>query len=114
MTPAGSVEELLGSDAVDAVLIATATPTHADLIEAAVAAGKAVLCEKPIDLDLARVERCRKAIAGARVPVQLGFNRRFDPGHRAARAAVADGEIGDAAPGGHHLARSRHAAAQLL
>lgn len=94
LTPAGSVEELLGSDAVDAVLIATATPTHADLIEAAVAAGKAVLCEKPIDLDLGRVERCRAAIAGSGVPVQLGFNRRFDPGHRAAREAVAAGEIG--------------------
>jgi myo-inositol 2-dehydrogenase/D-chiro-inositol 1-dehydrogenase len=79
---------------VDAVLIATATPTHADYIEAAVAAGKAALCEKPIDLDLGRVERCRAAIAGSRVAVQLGFNRRFDPGHRAARAAVAAGEIG--------------------
>ncbi|MBA3326056.1 MAG: inositol 2-dehydrogenase [Rhodobacteraceae bacterium] len=95
VTPAGSVEELLGSDAVDAVLIATATPTHADYIELAVAAGKAVLCEKPIDLDLARVERCRAAIAGSSVPVQIGFNRRFDPGHRAARDAVAAGEIGD-------------------
>ncbi len=92
---AGSVDAILGSADVDAVLIATATPTHADYIEMAVAAGKAVLCEKPIDLDLARVERCRTAIAGSSVPVQLGFNRRFDPGHRAAREAVASGEIGD-------------------
>ena len=91
---AGSVDEILGSGAVDAVLVASATPTHADLIERAVAAGKAVLCEKPIDLDLARVERCRAVIAGATVPVQIGFNRRFDPGHAAARAAVAAGEIG--------------------
>ena len=92
---ASSVEALLGDAAVDGVLIATATPTHADYIERAVAAGKAVLCEKPIDLDLARVDRCAAAIAGSAVPVQLGFNRRFDPGHRAARAAVAAGEIGD-------------------
>lgn len=92
---AGSAAELLASAEVDAVLIATATPTHADYIEAAVAAGKAALCEKPIDLDLARVERCRAAIAGTTTPVQLGFNRRFDPGHRAARAAVAAGEIGE-------------------
>lgn len=91
---AARAEDLLGRDDVDGVLIATATPTHADYIEAAVAAGKAALCEKPIDLSLARVERCRQAIAGASVPVQLGFNRRFDPGHRAAREALAEGAIG--------------------
>ena len=91
---AASAEAILADPAVDAVLIATATPTHADFIEAAAAAGKAAFCEKPIDLDLARVERCRAAIAGAGVAVQLGFNRRFDPGHRAVRAAIEAGEIG--------------------
>ena len=79
---------------VDAVLIATSTPTHADLIELAVKAGKAVLCEKPIDLSLDRVKACRKAIEGCDVPIQIGFNRRFDPGHRAARDARASGRIG--------------------
>ena len=79
---------------VDAVLIATSTPTHADLIELAAKAGKAILCEKPIDLDLARVRACRDAIKGSGVPVQIGFNRRFDPGFRAARAARDSGEIG--------------------
>lgn len=79
---------------VDAVLIATSTPTHADLIELAAKAGKAILCEKPIDLDLARVRACRDAIQGCGVPIQLGFNRRFDPGFRAARAARDSGEIG--------------------
>jgi myo-inositol 2-dehydrogenase / D-chiro-inositol 1-dehydrogenase len=49
---AASAEEIFSSSTVDAVLIATATPTHADYIEMAVAAGKAALCEKPIDLDL--------------------------------------------------------------
>ncbi len=79
----------------DAVLIATSTPTHADLIEKAVAAGKAVFCEKPIDLSLERVLACRRAIAGSKLPVQIGFNRRFDPGHRAARDAARAGDIGD-------------------
>lgn len=92
---AGSAEAVFASDEVDAVLIATATPTHADFIEMAVAAGKAVLCEKPIDLDLARVNTCAARISGTTVPIQLGFNRRFDPGHRAARDAVRAGEIGD-------------------
>ena len=92
---AASAEEILASAEVDAVLIATATPTHADYIEMAVEAGKAALCEKPIDLDLARVEACRARVAGSSVPVQIGFNRRFDPGHRAARNAVLAGDIGD-------------------
>lgn len=92
---AADPNEVFSSDKVDAVLIATATPTHADYIELAVAAGKAVLCEKPIDLDLGRVDACAAKIAGTDVPIQLGFNRRFDPGHRAARQAMLDGEIGD-------------------
>ena len=90
-----SVEAVLADPSVDAVLIATATDTHADLIEAATAAGKPVLCEKPIDLSLDRVKACAAEIAGRGVPIQLGFNRRFDPGHRALRDALAAGEIGD-------------------
>ena len=90
-----SAEEVLASPDADAVLIASATPTHADYIEKAVEAGKPALCEKPIDLTLARVEACRARIAGSSVPVQIGFNRRFDPGHRAARNAVLAGDIGD-------------------
>ena len=81
-------------NAADAVLIATSTATHADLIEVAAKAGKAILCEKPIDLSLDRVKACRKAIEGCGVPIQIGFNRRFDPGHRAARDARAAGKIG--------------------
>lgn len=92
---ASSAAEIFTSANIDAVLIATATPTHADYIEMAVAAGKAVLCEKPIDLDLARVQTCAARIAGTHTPIQLGFNRRFDPGHSAARAAMLAGEIGD-------------------
>jgi myo-inositol 2-dehydrogenase/D-chiro-inositol 1-dehydrogenase len=90
-----SAEEVFSAGNVDAVLIATATPTHADYIEMAVASGKAVLCEKPIDLDLARVNACSAKIAGTKLPIQLGFNRRYDPGHAAARNALLEGEIGD-------------------
>jgi myo-inositol 2-dehydrogenase / D-chiro-inositol 1-dehydrogenase len=89
-----SAGEVFASTAVDAVLVATATPTHADYIEASVGAGKPVLCEKPIDLSLARVNACAERVADKGVPIQIGFNRRFDPGHRAARDAVAAGEIG--------------------
>ncbi|MEM7423829.1 MAG: inositol 2-dehydrogenase [Pseudomonadota bacterium] len=91
---ADKAEAVFAADDVDAVLIATATPTHADYIEQAVAAGKPVLCEKPIDLSLPRVRACAASVAGSGVPIQIGFNRRFDPGHRAARDAVAAGDIG--------------------
>ena len=89
-----SAEELIDSGEVDAVLIASPTPTHVDLIELSVRAGLPVLCEKPIDLDIARVEALRPLVEASGVPVALGFNRRFDPNHAAARARVAAGEIG--------------------
>lgn len=91
----GSVEAVFASQDVDAVLIATATDTHADLLELAVAAGKPVLCEKPIDLSLARVNQCATKIKGSAVPIQLGFVRRFDPGHSAVRKAIEAGDIGE-------------------
>ena len=55
---AASVEDVLADKSVEAVLIATPTDTHVPLLIAAAKAGKAVLCEKPIDLDMARVEAC--------------------------------------------------------
>jgi myo-inositol 2-dehydrogenase / D-chiro-inositol 1-dehydrogenase len=91
---ASSVEAALADPAVDAVLIASSTNTHVDLITAAARAGKAILCEKPLDLDIERVERCKIDIAGTRVPLQIAFNRRHDPSHRAVRDAVHAGEIG--------------------
>ena len=87
--------DIFSSPDVDAVLIATATDTHADLLEQAVAAGKPVLCEKPIDLSLDRVNRCAATIRGSATPIQLGFVRRFDPGHKAVHDAVQSGAIGD-------------------
>lgn len=87
--------EAIASPKVDAILIATSTETHADYIEKAVAAGKPILCEKPIDLSLARVDECAARIRGATVPIMIGFVRRFDPGHAATRAAIHSGTIGN-------------------
>jgi myo-inositol 2-dehydrogenase / D-chiro-inositol 1-dehydrogenase len=91
---AASPEAALADPAVGAVLIASSTNTHVELITAAARAGKAILCEKPIDLDIDRVENCRRAIAGSGVPVQIAFNRRYDRSHRAVRDAVRAGQIG--------------------
>jgi len=90
-----SAEEVFSSSKVDAVLIATSTATHVDYIDMAVNAKKPVLCEKPIDLSLERVNELKQRIAGTDVPIMLGFVRRFDPGHSAAYQSMADGEIGD-------------------
>ncbi|OGO58415.1 MAG: inositol 2-dehydrogenase [Chloroflexi bacterium RBG_16_72_14] len=79
---------------VDAVLIASATATHTDLIRASVLAGRKVLCEKPIDLDMARIDACWADIAGKAPFVMLGFNRRFDPTFREVNERVKAGEIG--------------------
>ncbi|WP_416444223.1 Gfo/Idh/MocA family oxidoreductase [Leucobacter sp. HNU] len=89
-----SSDELLDSGEVDAILVAAPTPTHVPLIEAAVDRGIPVLCEKPIDLDIARVEALRPKVAASGVPVALGFNRRFDPAFAEVRTRVAAGEIG--------------------
>jgi myo-inositol 2-dehydrogenase/D-chiro-inositol 1-dehydrogenase len=83
----------LGAD-VDAVLIASSTDTHVSLIVAAANAGKAVLCEKPIDLSLQRVAQCWDAVRECGVPIQIGFNRRYDPTHRRVRDLAASGAIG--------------------
>jgi myo-inositol 2-dehydrogenase / D-chiro-inositol 1-dehydrogenase len=87
-------DEIWSDREVRAVLIAASTDTHIALISAAVKAGKAVLCEKPVDLDLERAELCWRAIAAERPTVMLGFNRRFDPSFRALRKRLMDGEIG--------------------
>jgi myo-inositol 2-dehydrogenase / D-chiro-inositol 1-dehydrogenase len=79
---------------VDAVVICSPTPFHVEHIVAAIAAGKAVLVEKPVDLDLARVDECIASIAGSEHRVMVGFNRRFDTGNALVRQRIADGEIG--------------------
>jgi myo-inositol 2-dehydrogenase/D-chiro-inositol 1-dehydrogenase len=91
---ARSVDEVLAEDGVRAVLIASSTATHVPILTAAVKAGKAVLCEKPIDLDLERAEACWQEICPYQPVVMLGFNRRFDPSFRALRERLRAGEIG--------------------
>ena len=93
-TTARTTDEIIADPSIDAVLIATSTDTHSDLIERATAAGKAVLCEKPVDLSLARAKACQVAVASSGKPVMIGFNRRFDPNFAGLKAAVDRGEIG--------------------
>lgn len=90
----GSAEAALADPAVNAVIIASSTDTHADLIERAAKAGKAIFCEKPIDLSMERVKRCVAVVRDAAVPVLMGFNRRFDPSFRALHNALSVGRVG--------------------
>lgn len=94
VTAFASAEDVFASADVDAVLIATSTPTHADFIEQSVSSRKPALCEKPIDLSLDRVKACAARIAGTDIPIMLGFVRRFDKGHAGVRRAIEAGRIG--------------------
>ena len=87
--------ELMARADVDAVAICSPTETHVDLVVAAVEAGLPVFCEKPISLDVAEADRAVEAAAAAGIAVQMGFNRRFDPSHRAVAEAARSGEVGD-------------------
>jgi myo-inositol 2-dehydrogenase/D-chiro-inositol 1-dehydrogenase len=89
-----NLDTALADPAVGAVMICTPPRTHAAIIERAAKAGKAVFCEKPVDLDLARVDACASVIEGTRTPFFVAFNRRFDPSHRALFDAIRAGEIG--------------------
>lgn len=87
--------DLIGRGDVDAVIVATPTSTHYDVILAAAAAGKPIFTEKPIDLDLARIDAINAAIESAGVPMMVGFKRRFDPDFARLRQVVAEGAVGD-------------------
>ncbi|WP_419841747.1 inositol 2-dehydrogenase [Candidatus Poriferisodalis sp.] len=80
---------------VDAVAVCSPTDTHVDLIVAAARSGLPAFVEKPVSLDLAEAERAMRAADEAGIAVQLGFNRRFDPSHRAVAEAAHRGELGD-------------------
>ena len=90
-----TIEAIETAKDIDAVVICTPTDTHADLIERFVKAGKAVFCEKPIDLSLARVKACLEVVRAHKGTLMVGFNRRFDPHFRAVRAEIDKGTIGD-------------------
>ena len=92
---ASSPEQALTSEEIDAILIASATPTHTEFITKGSMAGKAIFCEKPIDLDINKVDECRDAIKGTSVPIQIGFNRRFDNSHSKLQQANINNEIGN-------------------
>jgi myo-inositol 2-dehydrogenase/D-chiro-inositol 1-dehydrogenase len=86
---------ILNDESIDAVLICSSTDTHAELIEEAARAGKQIFCEKPIALDLAKIDHALKAVERAGVKLMIGFNRRFDPNFKRVREIVAAGEIGE-------------------
>lgn len=92
---ADSLTDAISDPSADAVCIATSTDTHVDVMIEAAEAGKAIMCEKPVSLDLAEVDRGMAAVTAAGVPLQIGFNRRFDASHKAVADAVAAGDIGD-------------------
>jgi myo-inositol 2-dehydrogenase/D-chiro-inositol 1-dehydrogenase len=85
---------ILEDPSIDAVLICSSTDTHAQIIAEAAEAGKAIFCEKPIALDLAKIDRALATVERSRVKLQIGFNRRFDPSFQRVRQAVVAGEIG--------------------
>ncbi len=90
-----TIDAILADKSIDAVVICTPTTTHADLIERFARAGKAIFCEKPIDLSLARVKECLAVVEQTKAKLMVGFNRRFDPHFMAVRAAIDAGRIGD-------------------
>jgi len=89
-----TIAQILAASDIDAVVICTPTDTHADLIEQFTNAGKAVFCEKPIDLSLDRVKACLKVVRANKGTLMVGFNRRFDPHFMAVRAEIDKGSIG--------------------
>ncbi len=89
-----NIDDIFADKSIDAVLIASPTHTHCDFIENAVAVGKNVFCEKPIDLNLERAVACQQFVAKTSCAVMVAFNRRFDPQFVALKKAVSKGEIG--------------------
>ena len=89
-----TIDEIAHSDDIDAAITCTPTDTHADLIEQFARLGKAVFCEKPIDLDLTRVRDCLTVVESSKATLMVGFNRRFDPDFQALKSAIDAGQIG--------------------
>jgi myo-inositol 2-dehydrogenase/D-chiro-inositol 1-dehydrogenase len=93
--PVMDVDAVFASEDIDAVLIATPTDTHADFIDRAAAEGKAILCEKPVDMSSARIRETLARVEKAGVPLMIGFNRRFDPNFAALQKRLVDGAAGE-------------------
>ena len=92
---AKSPEESINDPEVNAVFIASTTSTHTQFIILSAKAGKPILCEKPIDLDIDKVDKCYNEIKDLNVPIQIGFNRRFDDSHNKLKISKEQGEIGN-------------------
>lgn len=86
--------ELLADETIEAVLISTTTSTHAEIIKDCANAGKHIFCEKPIALDLAKIDEALEAVDRAGIKLQVGFNRRFDKSFQKVREIVKSGELG--------------------
>lgn len=91
----GDYHKILADPAIDIVLICSSTDTHSQISLEAIAAGKHVFCEKPIDHDVEKIKAVIAALKDSKVKYQVGFNRRFDHNFMAAREAVKSGKIGD-------------------
>lgn len=88
------IDQIAASDDIDAVIICTPTATHANLIEQFTKAGKAVFCEKPVDLDLDRARQVIGTVAAHDGRLMVGFQRRFDPDFQALKSVIDEGRIG--------------------
>ena len=89
-----SIDVIAAAEDIDAVVICTPTDTHAELIELFSHAGKAIFCEKPIDLNIERVRRCIDVVKQNKGRLMVGFNRRFDPHFYGVKQAIEQGRIG--------------------
>lgn len=87
--------EILSDPEIEAVLICSSTNTHSPISLEAIAAGKHVFCEKPIDHDLSKVKQVVQALKGSSIKYQVGFNRRHDHNFSAVKQAIMDGKVGD-------------------
>ena len=90
-----SADAALADPVVDAVLVCTSTDTHVEMILKAARAKRPIFCEKPVDLDIAKVDRCLAEVGTHGVPLLMGFNRRFDPTFKALRDRLQSGELGE-------------------
>lgn len=88
------LDAALGESAVSGVIVASSTDTHLDFSLRAARAGKAIFCEKPIDLDLSRAQSAASDFESAKARLFLAFNRRFDPNFRALKAKLDEGAVG--------------------
>ena len=88
-------KQILNDPEIQAVLICSSTDTHSPISLEAIAAGKHVFCEKPIDHDLGKIKQVVDALKGTNLKYQVGFNRRHDHNFAAVKQAILDGKVGD-------------------